>query len=112
MIDEEEYERRVAHWFGLVMRALEENIDRAVNESIELHQITRNDPNLLALMEEADMYRLMYLPGEILAHYLDPLMPPGYFDTGDRTDFLLQQGMAQRMSHQIATHAIAKAKAH
>lgn len=111
MIDEDEYERRVAHWFGLVMKALEENIDRAFNESIELHQITRNDPKLLASMEEADLYRLMYLPDEILEHYLAPHMPSGYFDTVDRTDFLLQQGMAQRLSHQIAKNAIAKAKA-
>lgn len=111
MIDEEEFERRVEHWFGLVIKALETNIDRAINKADEMSQMERDDPKLLASMEEADIYRLMYLPEDILAHYLDPLMPPGYFETVERADFLLQQGMAQRLSQQLATHAIAKAKA-
>lgn len=52
----------------------------------------------------------MYLPEIVVAHFLDPIMPAGYFDKVERADFLLQQGMAQRLSHQIASQTIAKAK--
>ena len=110
MIEEAEFERRVEHWFGLVMKGLETSIARVLKESKKLHEIRRDDPNLCASMEEADVYRLLYLPEEVLAHYLDPLMPPGYFDTVERADYLLHMGMAQRQSQCIALHTLAKAR--
>lgn len=110
MIDEEEFERRAAHWIGLVLKALEENIRRAINNSCEWKDIDRHNPQVLTSMEEADVYRLMYLPEEVLAHFLDPKVPAGYFDTQARADFLLQQGIAQRHACQMARQVIAQAK--
>jgi hypothetical protein len=111
MIDEQEFERRVDHWFGLVMTALEKNIGRAINESLEIRDANRDNPDFLVTMEEADLYRNRYLPKEILAHFLDPLVPPGFFERESRTDFLLQRGMAQLHARRIATHVLEMAKA-
>ena len=111
MIDEQEFERRVDHWFGLVMKALEDNIGKAINESFEIHAADMNNPHCLVAMEEADLYRNLYLPEEILAHYLDPLMPPGFFKKVSRADFLLQRGIAQQHAQRIAAHTIDIAKA-
>lgn len=106
MIDEVEFERRVDHWFGMVMKALEENIDKAINGSFEMHEADMNNPDFLVAMEEADVYRNMYLPEEILAQHLDHLMPPGFFDTVSRPDFLLQRGLAQHHAKRIAAYTI------
>jgi hypothetical protein len=111
MIDEVEFERRVDHWFELVMKALEDNIGRAIDGSFEMREADTNCPDFLIAMEEADLYRNMYLPEEILAHYLDPLMPPGFFEKVSRADFLLQRGLAQHHAQRIAAHAIDMAKA-
>jgi hypothetical protein len=111
MIDEVEFERRVDYWFQLVMKALEENIGRAIDGSFEMREADMNNPDFLIAMEEADLYRNMYLSEEILAHYLDPLMPPGFFAKVSRADFLLQRGLAQHHAQRIAAHTIDMAKA-
>ena len=110
MINEEEFERRVAYWIGLVIRALEDNIGCAIMmDSNDEQHLQRDHPDLLISMEEADVYRLMYLPEAVLAHYLDPVVPEGYFKTVARADFLLRHGLAQRNARNIALDAIARA---
>lgn len=111
MIDEVEFERRVDRWFELVMKALEDNIGKAIDGSFEMREADMNSPEFLVAMEEADLYRNMYLPEEILAHYLDPLMPPGFFLKVSRADFLLQRGLAQHHAQKIAAHTIELARA-
>lgn len=46
MIEETEFERRVEHWFGSVMKALEDNTEGALKATMKLHEIRRDDPNL------------------------------------------------------------------
>lgn len=110
MIDEAEFERRVDQWFGLVLKAMETNIGRVVGKALEIPETDMNNPAFLLTMEEADIYRNLYLTEEILVHFLDPLMPPGYFKRVDRVDFLLQRGMAQHHAQRIAQHIIAEAR--
>jgi hypothetical protein len=108
MIDEVEFERRVDHWFGLVLKALESNIGRVIQEPFELPQSDLDDPNFPVDTEIADLYQRLYLPEDVLAFHLDPLMPAGFFDKVNRFDFLLERGMAQHQAKRIGAQIIDK----
>ena len=108
MIDEVEFERRVDHWFGLVLKALEGNVGRVIKEPFKLPQSDLDDPNFPVDTEEVDLYQRLYLPEDVLAFHLDPVMPAGFFDKVSRFDFLLQRGMAQHHAKRITPHLIDK----
>lgn len=110
MIDENEFNRRVEQWYGMVMKALQENLQRAIDDPPQLDAAKMNSPKFLIAMEEADIYRRLFLPESLLARFLDPKMPPGFFGTVSRSDFLLQEGMTLRQSKMMAKHIIARAK--
>jgi hypothetical protein len=110
MIDENEFEKRVEQWYGMVIKALQDNLQRAIDESWQLEEADINNPEFLVAMEDADIYRMLYLPEKVLAHFLDPKLPSGFFDTVSRSDFLLQEGMTLCQAKLIASHIIAVAK--
>ena len=110
MIAEDEYERRVSHWFDLVMHALEANIRRVLETGRDFAPGDMDNAEFALAMKLADQYQRQFLPEEVLAYYLDPTMPEGYFDEVSRADFLLHQGLLQRNAERLASLAIAKAR--
>ena len=110
MIDKEEFDERVSHWFKLIMTALEENVHRLVSEGRSFTPNDLNNPRFAAAMREAVSYQAKYLPDEVLEHFLDPLLPKGYFQNTSRLEFLLQQGLMLKTAQIQAEHCIGRAR--
>jgi hypothetical protein len=110
MIDREEFDRRVDHWFALVMSALEENVRRLVSEGKAFTPDDLDNPRFAASMRMAANYQARYLPDEILEYFLDPLLPKGYFQHTSRLEFLLQQALMQKTAQINAELCIERAR--
>lgn len=96
MISQAEFERRVSEWWELVFSAQDAYAQRMHDAGMPVER--DGDAQLTADMAIADAYEAEYLPEDLLAHFLDPISPPGTYDNESRADVLLRMGAAQRMA--------------
>jgi hypothetical protein len=110
MIDQDEFERRVGYWFGLIMSALDENVHRLLSEGRAFTPDDLDNPSFSCAMRRATDYQAKYLPDEVLKYFLDPVLPNGYFKDRSRLEFLLQQALIQKAAQIQAEQCIERAR--
>lgn len=110
MIDQDEFERRVSCWFGLIMDALDENVHRLLSEGKAFTPDDLDNPSFASAMRRATDYQAKYLPDEVLECFLDPALPNGYFKDRSRIEFLLQQALIQKSAQIQAEQCIERVR--
>jgi hypothetical protein len=106
MIDEEEFERRINHWFSLIMDAVHGNVRATLCQGKPFTPEDLDTPEFAQAMRQVAQYQATYLPDAVLAHFLDPILPKNHPQQASRLEFLLQQALLQRTAQTKASQVI------